>query len=202
MAKIELTPEEHLTLDTYNAIAPEWAKSHSTKDFWKQELGVFNKYLPSGKVIEIGCGGGRDAEVLSESGYDYIGTDISEGLLEEARKRNPNLTFYHQSVYELNFPVNHFDGFWASASLLHIPKYRAIEVLQRIHRIVRPNGIGFISLKQGEGEEILEGRYFVYYSTAAFSNILMASRFHLLESTSKSMSPKTTWLNFFVQVKK
>ena len=55
-------------------------------------------------------------------GYDYTGTDISTGLLNEARKKVPGQSFYEMSVYDLDFPEGTFDGFWASAILLHIPK--------------------------------------------------------------------------------
>ena len=50
--------------------------------------------------------------------------------------------------YKLNFPSGSFDGFWASASLLHIPKNKIHQVLSDIKNIIKPNGIGFISLKQ------------------------------------------------------
>lgn len=42
--------------------------------------------MPAGKILEVGSGGGRDAKDLIEMGYEYIGIDISKGLLEEAKK--------------------------------------------------------------------------------------------------------------------
>lgn len=207
MPDTELTPEEQLTLASYNAVAREWAASHSTTSFWKEELDVFKKYLPVGRVLEIGCREGRDAQILSTAGFDYVGTDISERLLEEARKRNPNLSFHQQSIYELEFPENYFDGFWASAVLLHIPRPRLPLALNTLHNVIRPNGIGFISIKQGQWEAILSevqsgtkiARFFVYYSEDEFSRILSANGYSVLEVSTKPMSPKTTWLNFFVK---
>lgn len=208
MTKLELTPEESITLASYNIIAPQWAEAHKDPRFWQAELTTFKKYLPSGKVLEIGCGGGRDAEALAALGYEYIGTDISVGLLDVARTRNPNLAFYQQSVHELDFPNNYFDGFWCSATLLHIPRSRIDEALIKIHQVIQPAGIGFISIKHGLGEEILEEeefeykfkRYFVYYSEDEFSEILKRNSYGILEVQDRPMSKKTTWLNFFVNL--
>ncbi len=204
----ELTSEEKITVASYDAIAPQWAAAHSDLNFWQQELRVFQKYLPYGDIIEIGAGGGRDAKILAATGYSYFGIEPSK-LIKEARKNNPQLRFAQQSVYDLN-STEAFDGFWASAVLLHIPKSRINEALSSIHQVIRKDGIGFISIKQGIGEGILTeeefkqtiNRYFAYYSTEEFMRILYQGGFDVLESQTKPLSPKTTWLNFFVKVQK
>lgn len=126
------------------------------RDFGARKWIGSQELLPTGKVLEIGSGGGRDAKELIAKGYKYTGTDVSKGLLEEARKANPSTVFLRQSVYDLDFPDNTFDGFWASAVLLHIPKDRIDEALSRLRAVVRNDGIGFISIKQGEGQKIEE----------------------------------------------
>lgn len=194
-----LTPEEKITLETYNKTAKKWFGEHKTAGFWKAEMDIFNKLLPSGNILEIGSGGGRDAKELIQLGYDYVGTDISTGLLEIAKKENPTLTFLQQSVYDLNF-AEKFDGFWASAVLLHIPKPRVDEALGKIHNVVRKDGIGFISLKQGIGERIDDGRFFAYYAKEEFENILIKNKFETLEFRLNPMSDKTTFLCYFVKI--
>src|SRR3990172_7698795 len=118
---MNLTPKERETIRYYDKTASQWASQHLTHKFWGR-MTTFYKLLPKGKVIEIGCGGGRDAKDYLIGRYDYVGTDASGGLLNEASKRNPNCKFLKRSVYDLDFPENSFDGFWASAVLLHIPK--------------------------------------------------------------------------------
>ena len=164
---------------------------------------IFYKLLPSGKIIEIGCGGGRDAKDYLLGKYDYAGTDVSEPLLKEARKLNPGAEFKNQSVYELNFPENTFDGFWASAVLLHIPKNRISEVLRKIRKVVKNNGIGFITVKDGQGEkEDEEGRLFSYYTKQEFDTILRETNFEVADYMYQPMTEKTKWHIYVVKIRK
>jgi SAM-dependent methyltransferase len=201
---MELTAEEKITLETYNTTAKQWSVKHATVGFWKEEMEIFRKLLPNGKILEIGSGGGRDAKELIALGYEYVGTDISTGLIEVAKKENLTATLLVQSVYDLDFlEGTQFDGFWASAVLLHIPKARIDTVLQRIRRFMRAGAVGFISLKQGEGERLEEDkRFFVYYSEEEFRQVLQRNNFEVVETTTRPMSEKTTWLCFFVRVYK
>lgn len=177
-----LTNKENQTREFYNKHAVEWAAERKGT-FWQAEMERFHALLPSGKVLEIGSGGGRDAAHLLQLGYDYTGTDVSEGLLKIAKKENPQGKFLHQSVYDLDFPRATFDGFWTAATLLHIPKDRVSEALDSIRNVVKPGGIGFISLKEEQTEEMEErtGRFFAYYQLGEFRQILTASHFDIIE---------------------
>lgn len=77
----ELLPDELMTIDAYDKTAQAWISKHDGSDFWEAELSRFYELLPAGKILEVGAGGGRDARPLIEHGYDYVGTDISTGLL-------------------------------------------------------------------------------------------------------------------------
>lgn len=207
---MKLTSKEEETVNTYNKNAAEWAAKHFTKGFWKDELNKFYSLLPFGKILEIGSGGGRDAKELIEFGYDYVGTDVSEGLLKEARKVCHGSVFLKKSIYEFDFPRNYFDGFWTSATLLHIPKDRIDEALKKIHFVVKPEGVGFISIKKGIGEKIEEDepemedkkpRSFAYYQEEEFKKVLERNNFEMMEFKEKYMSEKTIWLIYFVKVK-
>jgi ubiquinone/menaquinone biosynthesis C-methylase UbiE len=148
--------------------------------------------------------------MLIEHGYDYIGTDISEGMLEIIRKKFPGQQFYKQSVYDLSFPDKEFDGFWACAVLLHIPKKRIDEALRGIKAVVKPGAIGFISLKIGEGEgmrhDIVDGqelqRFYSYWSKDEFSKVLKKNNFELLDYTIRPYGDQRVWQCFFVKVVK
>src|SRR3989344_37116 len=199
---MKLTPQEKLTIEAYDQNATTWAQSRNKKGDWAKEKETFKEYLPSGKVLEIGSGGGRDAKDLIEMGYEYTGTDISKGLLEEARKNNPKATFLLQSVYELDFPEKTFDGFWACAVLLHMPKDRMSEALKSIHNVIKKGGIGFISLKKGEGEKFVEGdhvgiaykRFFSFWEEDEFTSYLEQNNFEILKSYKLEHSAKP-WLS-------
>lgn len=185
---------------------------HNNKNFWAAELKRFHELIPSGKILEIGTGGSRDAKELIKLGYGYIGTDISSQLLKQVRMELPSQELYLQSVYELSFPgLPKFDGFWASKVLLHIPKSRIDEVLQRIKTVVRPGGGGFISLKDGNGEGLeIESwgnkkehkRFFSYWSKEEFAKALNRNQFTVVDYIYRPDSQKTRWHCFFVEILK
>lgn len=109
---MQADPEE-ATNNYYDTHALEWAQAHGDSDdtFWRQQMDVFHELLPTGNVLEIGSGTGRDAKALLKLGYTYTGTDISKGLLQLAQNRNPQAHFIRQSVYELSLNTR-FEGFW------------------------------------------------------------------------------------------
>ncbi|MBA3757961.1 class I SAM-dependent methyltransferase [Candidatus Saccharibacteria bacterium] len=201
-----LTNEEKITINTYNKLAKQWSCGHMTKGFWSQELELFKNLLPNGRILEVGAGGGRDAKSLIKLGYDYLGTDISDKLIAHARKKNPDGKFKQVSLYDLNFSEL-FDGFWCSAVLLHVPKKRIDEALQAITRNMKLGAIGFITIKQGNGEGIEQkieldgdGRFFAYWQNEEFKKILSKNKYEILKEGYRPMSERSKWLTYHVRV--
>lgn len=194
------------TVDYYDNEASTWASAHGRDEgesFWKDQMQIFHEILPSGKILEIGSGGGKDAAALMALGYDYIGTDASKGLIEIAQNHNPTAKFINMTVEDLDFPDNSFDGFWAAAVLLHIPKTDIDNALQSIKKQVRNSGVGFITLKEGDGEREDEktGRWFSYYHKDEFKEILVRNDFKIIKFDKKidGRGDRPDWLMFFVE---
>lgn len=198
---MSLQDKEKKTVDYYDQSAKEWNAAHGGEDgsYWLSEMQKFHSLLPSGRVLEIGSGSGKDAKALIEMGYEYTGTDASQGLIEVAQERNPNATFQHKSVFDLDYPENSFDGFWTAATLLHIPKDRIDDALASIRKPVKVKGIGFISMKQGDGEkeDTNTGRWFSYYSQDEFAEVLLKNGFEIKDKEVRQ-GEKDTWLVFYV----
>lgn len=197
------TDKERKTIDYYDRETEKWISAHGGNQgdtYWRSEMERFHGFLPAGRVLEIGSGAGKDAAALIAMGYDYTGTDASEGLLMVAQKRNPKATLRHVSVYDLNFPANSFDGFWTAATLLHIPKNRIDEALQRIKSQIKLGGIGFISVKAGAGEreDPDTGRWFAYYSQKGFHDVLERNNFNVIEELTRK-GEKNWWLCYWVK---
>lgn len=191
------------TIEYYNSKAIEWSNTHFTPRFWAHGFDDFQKALSSGRIIEIGCGGGRDAMTLVEMGYDYLGIDPAEKLLEEAQKNNPGQSFQVLDVFALEKEkLGEFDGFWSAATLLHIPKKKVSLALEKIKSVLKPGGIGFISLKEGKGEERLAEagleRFFAYYSDKEFRKKLQQAGFSVIKFSHLPMA-RTKWLMYIVK---
>lgn len=198
------------TIEAYDKIAEEF-HSRNSVTLYAEEYLVFKNLLKNGnKILEIGCGTGRDAEGLINLGLDYTGVDASEGMLNLAKARVKNGNFQNGDFYKLDFDDEYFDGFWAAASFLHVPKSEMDIPLQEAKRILKPNGIGFISLKlkttTDEGlikEDKLGGieRYFSFYEQDEFKNILERNGFEVIEIMIEEESDKlnTKWLCYFVK---
>lgn len=195
------------TIATYDKIAKQWNRDHYNPNFWAEEFRIFQGFVKGKKVIDIGCGTGRDAVLFVNAGFDYTGIDASVGMLEEARKRIPTANFVLMDFSNLDFPDETFDGFWASASLLHSSKDKVGQVLQNIRKVLKPNGVGFISLKEKKlvddemvkDEEYGNGeRYFVFYEMEEFKKILEESGFTVVRADIHRMG-NLSWLCCFVR---
>lgn len=197
---MSLSQPDEMNTKFYDDNAKPWSDDHLNAGYWQAQLNTFHKLLPKGKIIEIGCGGGRDARDLIKLGYEYVGTDISEGLLEEARKNVPGYTFLKQSMYDL-FSAKKFDGFWASAVFLHAPKDKIGEALGSTKSVLKRGAIGYISVKKGEGEGVFGGRFFSFWDKSEFDDVLKKNGFEILDFIHDPRSPTDDWLCFFVRLK-
>lgn len=187
---LPLTHEEEITIATYEAIAPLWKEKHADSKFWRRSFAEFQELLPEGHVIDIGCGCGKDASFFLGAGYDYTGIDASGAMLAEAAKAVPAERLSRMTFYDLEFPDETFDGFWASASFLHVPKNRIRHVLKEARRVTKPSGIGFISVKmklspRKQGLENVpyhpyKPRFFAYYEQNEFAFLLTGNGFEVV----------------------
>lgn len=198
------------TIRTYQKIAEHYSKANSDQ-FWVAEHKRFNELVSGKNILDIGCGTGRDALVFTGEGYDYTGIDASEAMLAIAREVAPKGRYRLMDFSQLDFPDNSFDGFWAAASYLHIPKAEVGEALAEAKRILKPGGIGFISLKERNGMEegMIEqpysdekiSRYFAFYEKGEFEVRVREAGFELIGDAMyfEHDERKTTWLGYFVR---
>ena len=96
------------------------------------------KYKAGDKLLEIGCGTGLfTGKVYDATKADIVAVDISEDLLEIARKTYPNVQFKIDDAMNLSFQPNSFDGVFGSSILHHLDMKRAME---EIYRVLKPGG--------------------------------------------------------------
>ena len=120
----------------------------------------FLKFMPKkGKILDLGCGSGRDSLYFQNLGYDCIAVDPIDEFLEHAKAIGVKKVL-KGTAEELDFNKE-FDGIWASASLLHVKSKDLNDVLKKCARALKKNGVFYCSFKYGTFEGERTERYYV-----------------------------------------
>ena len=114
---------------------------------------------PPFRIIDLGCGPGRDLCYFKSLGHEAIGLDGSKELVEMAR-RISGCEVLHQDFLALELPENRFDGVFANASLFHVPSQELPRILRELHATLKLDGVLFCSNPRGNDEEGLSGDRF------------------------------------------
>jgi len=141
----------------------------------------------SPRIIDLGCGDGRDTAYFREKGLDVTGIDLSKEMISIARKRHPDCTFLQMDMRDTVFPDDTFNCAWASASMIHLPKKELSHFEKEVYRILEEGGLFAFNFKIGEGEGYEETetmdeqkRYFSYYTLDEMKRSL--NLFDIIES--------------------
>lgn len=195
--------DSDLTILYYENHAEEYAARTQALDL----SSLYQKFLslipPNGVILDVGCGSGRDLRAFRERGFSAIGIDASRALVEIAQRHSGAICLVRR--FEKIDWHSCFDGVWACASLLHAPKSKLVDILQRLRDALKFGGAMYISVREGVGERVLpDGRYFSDYSATEFERIISAAGgLVVLESwTTSDVSPEARdirWLNFLLQ---
>lgn len=138
-------------------------------------------YPKKPRVVEIGCGDGRDAKEITKHVNWYVGVDPSKGLIEIARKELPKSNFVIADALTYEYPEK-LDVVYAFASLLHVNKSDLTKVLNKVYKSLKRNGIFYISLKEKDKytEEIKKDKYgerMFYFYNADIINEMSDGKF-------------------------
>jgi ubiquinone/menaquinone biosynthesis C-methylase UbiE len=156
------------TIDTYNKLAA--AYDQETTVFWDLFPSTFIDAFAAAcgpKVLDVGCGPGRDGALLLQAGKEVTGVDGSETMVAMSNERG--LDAIQADIAELPFPDASFDGVWSYTTLLHVPKDEVDMPLAEIHRVLEPGGAFALGMIEGDTEEYRTSsgmdqlRWFSYY---------------------------------------
>lgn len=143
--------------NAYVASSPDGASRH-LHDF-------LSRLAPDARILELGCGSGRDSHAMLARGFDV---DPTDGTPEVARQASARLG---RPVRVLRFEdldaVAAYDAIWAHACLLHVPRAALTTVLGRVFRALKPGGLHFADFKGGDAEgRDIYGRYYNYLTAS------------------------------------
>lgn len=183
------TLSKETTRESYQATAAAFARNVAELAP-TGSIEKFINFLPlNAKIIDIGCGSGRDAKLFSDMGAEVLGIDFSSNLISIAQQYAPSAQFQVMDMETMSFPEASFDGAWAACSLGHLPKKSLPAMLKKIHSLLAEQGYLYLALKKGSGE-VLENdsrygsdvkKFWSYYEEDELKDRLQEAHFEILE---------------------
>ncbi len=146
------------TIDYYNKHAEEFTASTFEVDMESLYQPFLVELQEGARILDVGCGPGRDTLAFKNKGYQVDAIDYSEELVKKATQLT-GIPVRLQSFYEIDADQA-YDGIWACASLLHCERSRLVEVLQNMLRALKPHGVIYMSFKHGDLDREKDGRHF------------------------------------------
>jgi ubiquinone/menaquinone biosynthesis C-methylase UbiE len=149
--------ETDMVKRSYNKIAAYYY-SHRDLNKFNGELDKLIDLLPrNGHVLDVGCGAGiPTGKYLVNRGLKVTGIDISDTMLEMARKNVPEADFINKDMNSLDFNENSFDGIISVYALFHVPKNNHPNIFEQFFKILKPGGILLINTGTSESEGVSE----------------------------------------------
>lgn len=171
------------TLAFYDSHAADYDAWSCPGEISRGEAGSLARFLAAlpagGRALDLGCGAGHWAAAMLAAGISVRAIDASAGLVAQARARGVPAEI---GRFEELDEVAAYDGAWISFSLLHAPLAAWPDALSRVARALRPGGVLFLGLKEGEGEARDRlGRRYSYISDPALRALLAQAGFEQVE---------------------
>jgi SAM-dependent methyltransferase len=187
---------DRATVGAYDAGAKKFAGDWHEQPLPVDLHGVVKRFFHwGGRTADVGCGSGRDVAILAAAGYDAIGYDASDALLEQARLRYPRLSYATAVLPELaGVPSEAFDNVLCETVIMHLRRPQILDAVRRLLAILKPDGILYISWRVAEGadQRDLHGRLYSAFESALIREALDGAAVTLLDDEPVSASSGKT----------
>jgi ubiquinone/menaquinone biosynthesis C-methylase UbiE len=194
------------TRETYRQIAAVYAQAQQTRGQLTAHIERFVSLLPpAGLVLDVGCGPGGDTAVLQSHQLNAIGLDFSHEMMRVGRDDyGSRAPFVQADMRRLPF-AGQINGLWVCASLLHLERADVLPTLQEFHRVLKPGGILYLSVKLGSGEKWVPTaygqplpRFFIYWQPETLDPLLETAAFDLIDGW-QEQGERDVWLVRYVR---
>ena len=147
-----------MSSDYYTKNADRFFKDTLSLDMNEQYLMFIKNLFDGSKILDAGCGSGRDTLAFLKMGYQVDAFDASFEMVKLVAKQT-GLDVQQKRFEEIE-SVNYYDGIWCCASLLHVPLLDLPKTMRKLARALKPGGTWYVSFKHGKKEREKDGRHF------------------------------------------
>lgn len=180
----ELRQISRQTLADYNARAEQFRAGTQDHDVSQNQAALLRHIMTNRpwRLLDFGCGPGRDLQTFTAMGHDVVGLDGAEQFCTMARQSS-GCEIWQQDFLQLELPQAYFDGIFANASLFHIPSQELSRVLRQLYDCLKPRGALLSSNPHGNNEEGWQrNRYANLHRPDRWQTYMEAAGFALQES--------------------
>jgi SAM-dependent methyltransferase len=143
-------------VNSYDAIAYAYAERYCReldyKPFDRDLLRRFARSVPAPTVCDLGCGSGHIGAYLQSFDLRVVGIDLSPGMVDEARRRYPQVHFEVGDMLDLRLEENSLGGIVALYSIIHLRREELNIAFREMRRLLMPGGILLVAFHRGKGE--------------------------------------------------
>ncbi len=168
------------SIEYYNQKGDKYIESTLESDMSMHYIHFYPKLPANGKILDLGCGSGRDTKFFKELGFNVVALDGSEKMCRFAEQYTCGEVLC-MDYKDMHFE-SEFDGIWACASLVHLQKEELPGIIQKISAAIKKDGIFYSSFKYGHGEAVVDGRYFSYYTESEIEQIIEPAGLYLMQT--------------------
>lgn len=187
----------------------EYYQRHA-QDFFSTTVNVdmaslyhpFLQHIPErGRILDAGCGSGRDSKAFLEKGYQVDAFDASSEMVSLA-SQHTGLGVKQMTFSDIN-DVERYDGIWCCASLLHVSAEALPDVMSKLARALKTGGTWYVSFKYGETERVKDGRHFTDLTEQGLEKLIAPLTDIVLINNWKTIDKRPDrdemWLNALLQ---
>ena len=158
------------TIEYYNENADRFISDTQTVSMSEIQKEFLSKIPDGGKILDLGCGSGRDSKVFIDAGYEVVSVDGSMKMCDATSKLTGTVAVC--STFQEYKTTDTFDGIWACASLLHLSINDIEEVVKNLANNLSDNGCFYMSFKYGLYCGERNGRFFTDLDEKQFKALI------------------------------
>ena len=162
-----------MTVQFYENNAEQFAQDTLNVDMSQLYERFLSRLTPASRILDAGCGAGRDTAAFLRLGYQVEAFDASAKLVEIAVQHSTFLNFSSAQP---------FAGIWACASLLHVPASSMSATLQHLAQLLQPQGVLYVSFKYGADDVERNGRHFTNCTEQRLQDFLAGTGLRVIET--------------------